>query len=380
MLTAICNRLLALLRKEYLQFFRDRALIGIVLYVFTIEIYLAGTGFNIEVRNYPTAVFDRDRTQWSVQLAEKFRLPHFRVTGLITSEAQMVDLLNRGEVSLVVVIPHGFARSLAEHNQAAIQAVTDGTLSNTSLLALGYTAQIAQNFAQELGQRLGRVQPKQTDRPPRVEVKPRVLFNPNQRGEWFAGLIELFSVITLVSLLLPAAAMVREKESGTIEQLLVTPVRPVEIMAAKIISMASIVIIASLLSLFLVIFPVFGLPWRGSLLLFLAATNLYVFCATGFGMFIATLCRNLPQTILLVIMIIAPILFLSGSWTPIEAMPPLLAAITYLSPLKHYLTIGYNILLKGAGLRALWPDFLNLNLIGFGLFTLCALQFRRQFS
>lgn len=380
MTTAMCNRLIALLGKEYRQFFRDRALIGIVLYVFTIEIYLAGTGFNIEVRNYPTAIFDRDRTQWSVQLAEKFRQPYFRVTGMITSEAEMVDLLNRGVVSLVVVIPHGFARSLAESNQATIQASSDGTLSNTSLLALGYTDQVAQDFARELGQKLGRWQPKRAEWQPEVMIKPRVLFNPNQKGEWFAGLIELFSVITLVAILLPAAAMVREKEYGTIEQLLVTPVLPVEIMAAKILSMASIVIISSLLSLFLVIFPVFHLPWRGSLLLFLGATNLYVFCATGFGMFIATLCRNLPQTILLVIMIIAPILFLSGSWTPIEAMPPLLAAITYLSPLKHYLTIGYNILLKGAGLTALWPDFLNLNLIGFGLFIICALQFRRQFS
>jgi ABC-2 type transport system permease protein len=373
-------RLGALLRKEYLQFFRDRSLIYIVLYVFTIEIYMAGTGFNIEVKNYPTAILDRDRTQWSVQLAEKFRLPHFRVTENLTTDAQMVDLLNQGDVSLVVVIPHGFARSLMENNQASIQVVTDGTLSNTALLALGYADQIAQTFAQDLGQRLGRVNPKQEGRQPQVELKPRVLYNPNQKAQWFAGLIELFSVITLVSLLLPAAAMVREKESGTIEQLLVTPVSPVEIMAAKIISMASIVLAASLCSLFLIIFPVFDLPWRGNLILFFGATALYVFCATGFGMFIATICRNLPQTILLVIMIIAPILFLSGSWTPIEAMPPILGYLTYLSPLKHYLAIGYNILLKGAGLTALWPDFLNLNILGFGLFIVCALQFRRHFS
>ena len=183
-----------------------------------------------------------------------------------------------------------------------------------------------------------------------------------------------------MSLLLPAAAMVREKESGTIEQLLVTPVRPVEIMAAKIISMASIVLAASLCSLFLIIFPVFELPWRGSLALFLAATALYVFSATGVGMFIATICRNLPQTILFVLMIIGPILFLSGSWTPIEAMPPLLGYLTYISPLKHYLGIAYTILLKGAGLAALWPDFLNLAIIGLGLFAVCAWQFRRKFS
>ncbi|MBM4288279.1 MAG: ABC transporter permease, partial [Deltaproteobacteria bacterium] len=264
-------RLGALLRKEYLQFFRDKSLIYIVLYVFTIEIYLAGTGFNIEVRNYPTAIYDMDRTQWSLQLAEKFRLPYFRVDHLISTDAEMVDLLNRGVVSLVLVIPHGFARSLAQKNQAAIQAVTDGTLSNTSLLALGYTDQIAADFAQELGQRLGTVNPKKENLQPQVVLKPRVLYNPNMKGEWFASLIELFSVITLVSLLLPAAAMVREKEYGTIEQLLVTPVRPVEIMSAKIISMASIVLTSSLFSLFLIIFPVFDLPWRGSLTLFFGA-------------------------------------------------------------------------------------------------------------
>ncbi len=371
-------RLGALLRKEYLQFWRDRSLIYIVLYVFTLEIYLAGNGFNIEVRNYPTAIFDRDRTQWSVQLAEKFRQPYFRVTENIADDAAMVDLLNRGAVSLAVVIPHGFARSLMEKNQAAIQVVTDGTLSNTSLLALGYADQITQTYALELGRRLGRLDSHRER--PQVELKTRVLYNPNQKAQWFAGLIELFSVITLVSLLLPAAAMVREKEAGTIEQLLVTPVRPVEIMAAKIISMASIVLAASLCSLFLIIFPVFALPWRGNLGLFLSATALYVFSATGVGMLIATICRNLPQTVLFVIMIIGPILFLSGSWTPIEAMPPLLGYLTYISPLKHYLNIAYSILLKGAGLVTLWPDFLQLTILGFVLFAVSAWQFRRKFS
>ena len=376
--TTATARLGALLRKEYLQFWRDRSLIYIVLYVFILEIYLAGNGFNIEVKNYPTAIFDRDRTQWSVQLAEKFRLPYFRVSENITTDRELVDLLNQGAVSLAVVIPHGFARSLMEKNQAAIQIITDGTLSNTSLLALGYADQITQRFAEELSRQLGRV--SHPERRPQLEMKTRVLYNPNQKAQWFAGLMELFSVITLVSLLLPAAAMVREKESGTIEQLLVTPVRPVEIMAAKIISMASIVLAASLCSLFLIIFPVFELPWRGSLALFLAATALYVFSATGVGMFIATICRNLPQTILFVLMIIGPILFLSGSWTPIEAMPPLLGYLTYISPLKHYLGIAYTILLKGAGLAALWPDFLNLAIIGLGLFAVCAWQFRRHFS
>ena len=162
-------RLGALLRKEYLQFWRDRSLIYIVLYVFILEIYLAGNGFNIEVKNYPTAIFDRDRTQWSVQLAEKFRLPYFRVSENITTDRELVDLLNQGTVSLAVVIPHGFARSLMEKNQAAIQIITDGTLSNTSLLALGYADQITQRFAEELSRRLGRRQSPGTPPPTGVE-------------------------------------------------------------------------------------------------------------------------------------------------------------------------------------------------------------------
>lgn len=372
--------LAALLRKEYLQFFRDRAMIYIVLYVFTVEIYVAGAGFSIEVRNYPTAVYDRDNTQLSVQLAEKFRQPYFRVTRLIYSDLEMETLLNKGTVSLVLVIPHNFARSLVEKNHAEVQAITDGTLSNTALLALAYAGQIAQEFAQEVGGRWGRSEPGAEHLRPQVKLKPRIAFNPNQKAEWFASLIELFNLITLVSILLPAAATVREKEHGTMEQLLVTPITPVEIMLAKVISMASIVLAASSLSLFLVIYPVFNLPMRGNLLLYLSATALYVFSATGVGLLIATVCRTLPQTILFLLMLMAPILFLSGSWTPPEALPVWMRLVTYLSPLKYYLTIAYGILLKDAGLAHLWPEFAGMTALGLLLFSFCAFRFRRHFG
>jgi ABC-2 type transport system permease protein len=341
---------------------------------------VAGTGFNIEVRNYPTAIYDRDNTQYSVQLAEKFRLPYFRVTHLINSDSEMQALLDKGTVSLVLVIPHNFARSLVEKNYAEVQAIADGTLSNTALLAMGYASQIAQEFAYDIGRRLGRSAPGTEHLRPQVKLKPRVDYNPNQKAEWFASLIELFSVITLVAILLPAAAMVREKERGTIEQLLVTPITPVEIMLAKVISMASIVLVSSILSLFLVIYPIFGLPWRGNLLLYLVATALYVFSATGVGLLIATVCRTLPQTILFLLMVVPPILFLSGSWTPPEAMPAGMRLITYISPLKYYIIIAYGILLKGAGLIPLWEEFVGLTVLGLLLFGFCAFQFRRSFG
>ncbi|MBM4284398.1 MAG: ABC transporter permease [Deltaproteobacteria bacterium] len=365
------RRLASLLTKEYRQFFRDRPLILIVLYVFTIEIYVAGTGFNIEVRNYPTAVYDRDRTQLSVQLAEKFRAPHFQVTHLITTDAEMEALLNQGLVSLVVLIPEGFARRLAQGREAEVQAVADGTLSNTALLALGYVELISQRFAQELAG---------PGRRPGVQVvfEPRVFFNPNLRPEWFASLIELFAVITLVSILLPAAAMVREKEYGTLEQLLVTPLRAAEIMLAKVLSMASIVLVSSLLSLFLVIYPVFALPFQAAgLPFFLISTALYVFSATGAGLLIATVCRSLSETILFLLIIIAPILFLSGSWTPLEAMPAGLRLITYLSPLRYYLNLGEGLLVRGAPWHFLLDDFVGLTLLGLALFAFSAWRFRK---
>lgn len=372
--------LLALLRKEYLQFFRDRALVCFVLYFFTVDIYIAGSGFNIEVRNYPTAIYDRDNTQISVQLAEKFRQPYFRVTHLIYTEAEMETLLNTGAVSLVLVIPHHFARNLVERNHAEIQVITDGTLSNTALLALAYASQIAQQFAQEVGTQLGRSEAAATPRRPQVNLKPRIAFNPNLQFEWYTSLMELFNAITVVAIFLPAAAAVREKEYGTIEQLLVTPATPVTIMLAKVISMASIVLASSCLSLFLVIYPLFDLPWRGNLFIYLAVTALYVFSATGVGLFIATVCRTLPQTILLLLMLLTPILFLSGSWTPPEAVPVWMRLLMYFFPLKYFISTAYGILLRDAGLESLWPELVGMAVLGLLLFSFCALRFRQRFG
>ncbi|MBW1991029.1 MAG: ABC transporter permease, partial [Deltaproteobacteria bacterium] len=293
---------------------------------------------------------------------------------------EMERLLNKGIVSLILVIPDNFARHLVEKNHAEVQVITDGTLSNTALLALAYASQIVQKFAQEVGYRWGRSKPGAEHLRPQVKLKPRIVFNPNQKYEWFISLMELFSVITMLAIYLPAAAAVREKEAGTIEQLLVTPATPVSIMLAKVISMASIVVAASCLSLFLVIYPVFSLPWRGNLFLYLAATALYVFSATGVGLFIATVCRTLPQTILFLLMLLTPILFLSGSWTPPEAMPVWMRLITLLSPLKYYISVAYGILLRNAGLGHLWPDLVGMTVLGLLFFSFCAFRFQQRFG
>jgi ABC-2 type transport system permease protein len=213
-----------------------------------------------------------------------------------------------------------------------------------------------------------------------VDLRYRVWFNPNLKSEYFMGLTELFSVITMLSILLPAAALVREKEHGTIEQLLVTPIMPYEIMLAKIIPMGVITFLATFVAIFTVLRPIFGIPLAGSLWLFLLATLIFVFTSSGLGLFLASISKSLSEVILLTLLIIAPVLFLSGSWTPLEAMPFWMKRITYFSPLRYFLEIGFSVFLKGLGLRDLWQEFAGLLAIGGLAFLLGVVKFRSSFE
>lgn len=368
------KRLWPLIRKEFLQFSRDPALLFIVLWGFTGIIYLEASAFDLEMKRIAMAVYDLDRTRASRELIDQFRRPYFRLIGAVEREEEVRSLLDSGRAFLVLVIPPGFSRRLAEGNGARVQFLIDGTISNGALVAMGYADQILERYAREIkpGMRFLKI--------PSVEVKARVRFNPNLQSEYFTALTELFVVITMVAILLPAAAMVREKEHGTVEQLLVTPLRPWEIMLAKILPMGAIVLAGAFLGLTLVVHGVFHVPLRGSLLLFFFVTAIYVFTTSGLGLGIAVLSRTLAEAILMTLLVLAPMLFLSGSWTPFEAMPSWMQRITILSPLRYYLELGFGILLKGAGLGVLWDKLLGLSLLGGLIFAVSALRFRRSFA
>jgi ABC-2 type transport system permease protein len=184
----------------------------------------------------------------------------------------------------------------------------------------------------------------------------------------------------MISILLPAAALVREKEYGTIEQLLVTPVRPHEIMLAKIIPMGAITFLTTFIAIFAVLEPLCAIPIRGNLWLFFLATLVFVFTSSGLGLFLASVSKGLSEVILLTLLMIAPILFLSGSWTPYEAMPFWMKRITYLSPLKYFLEIGFSVFLKGVGFQALWKEFVGLLVLGGLAFALGVVKFRSSFE
>jgi ABC-2 type transport system permease protein len=373
-------RVASLVRKEFLQFSRDWVILVILLYSFTVDIYLATRGFNLEVRRTPLAIYDLDRSQKSQELVEMFRLPYFVRVAFTHQEGEVRELLDKGKASMALVIPARFAQHLAEGRQASIQLIVDGTHSNSALIAMGYAARIIESYSRQIVLEKWGLTPKGLQLFPYVDLRYRVWFNPNLKSEYFMGLTELFSVITMLAILLPAAALVREKEYGTIEQLLVTPLLPYEIMLAKIIPMGAIVFLATFIAIFSVLKPIFGIPILGNLWLFLLATLVFVFTSSGLGLFLASVCKNLSEVILLVLLIITPVLFLSGSWTPVEAMPFWMKKITYLSPLKYFLEIGFSVFLKGVGFWALWREFLGLFILGGLAFLLGVVKFRSSFD
>jgi len=208
----------------------------------------------------------------------------------------------------------------------------------------------------------------------------RVWYNPNQKDAWFMSISELLTVITILAMMLPAAAAVREKERGTIEQLLVSPLSPIQVLLPKVIAMTLVILLGTALSVAAVLHGFFHVPIKGSLVLFFAVTALYTFAMSGLGLFISTLSRNLAQAVMLTIMIMMPIILLSGAWTPPEAMPSGIRQAMYASPLYYYIEMAYGILLKGAGLDILWDSLLGLIVLGSLIFTFGAWRFKRQFA
>jgi ABC-2 type transport system permease protein len=215
-------------------------------------------------------------------------------------------------------------------------------------------------------------------RGPSLDERLRVKFNPNMLSSWFASLLELLNMCTMVSLLLTAASLVREKERGTMERLLVSPARPVEIFLAKIVPTIIVVLALSAMSFLLVLVPAFGVPIRGSLVLFYAVAALYVFAMTSMGIAIALVARNMAQGVMIMILILQPMVFLSGAWNPPEAMTPWLRQLSLISPLRYFIDFGFGVILKGNGLSVLMHDVIGIAVLGAVMFAFSLAWFGRS--
>jgi ABC-2 type transport system permease protein len=368
------SRLTAMIRKECSQLFRDWPILLFVIWAFTGGVYTGGHGMGADLRDYPVLVLDLSRSAESRELISRFRAPYFKIVGYAGSDAEVVRGLDAGRASLAIVIPPEFERR-AHRGGARFQVISDGSQSMSATIAGAHIASIAGRYSVELLQaRLGGAGQA---RLPHVDARVRIEYNPNLVESWFSGLLEVLNHVTMISMLLAAAAMVREREQGTLEHLLVSPLRPWELFAAKVVPVVALVPLAALGSVYGIVHGVFGTPIRGSVALFYVVTVVHVFALASLGLAVAMLARNLGQAMLLLLLILYPMMLLSGAFTPPESMGPLMRYGGLVSPVRHYVDFGYQVLFKGNGLAYVWPDVVGILVLGVVLFAISIRRFAR---
>jgi len=368
-------RLFVMTRKELLQLRRDVPLLLFLLYSFSLSIYVSGAGISMQLNNASLLVHDGDHSESSRELIHRFRQPYFRFDGEVQDSKEGVRRLDQGTAMLLLDIPPRFHESIVGREPVSVQLLVDTTNAPQGLSAAAYASRIVGEFSFDLvASRFGGVQL------PAVESAHRVWFNQEQNETWFQSISHILRMITLFAFLLPAAALVREKEHGTVEQLLVSPVTPLQIMLSKVLAMTLVIQAATALAMVTVLKPVFGVPVKGSAALFFVMTALYSFTTAGLGLFAATITRNQAQVGMVSLLVISPMLLLSGITTPFEAMPPWVQTLMALSPLRYFVDVTYGILLKGVGLELLWDSVLAMVLLGGTMFGLGMWRFRKQFA
>lgn len=374
------RRLAVMTRKEMLQLSRDVPIGLLLVYSFTLAVYLTGNGIRSQLHNASLLVLDSDHSFSSRELIHKFQAPFFRLEGEIADPQEGLRWLDRGKAMAVLEIPPRFHEQLATGEPTAVQLLVDTTNAPQGLSAASYAARIVGRFGQEtaLARMMGADQ--SSENLPVIVSDHRVWYNPDQNDTWFESISHLLRQITIFAILLPAAAMVREKERGTVEQLLVAPLSPFQIMLPKVLAMTVVILFATAVALFGVMRPVFGVPIKGSVGLFFILTALFVFTTAGMGLAAATLARNQAQVGMMTLLVVAPMMLLSGLVAPMEALPTWTRTLMILSPLRYFIDIAHGILLKGAGLSVLWDSVLAMALLGGVLFGFGMWQFRRQFE
>ena len=374
------RRLQVMTTKELLQLMRDTPIVVYFVFAFSLNIVMGGGRPGFELKNAVVHVLDQDKSATSRDYVARFKPPFYVLHGTDGTPQESIHLLDRGDVMVTMDIPSGFEKSLQRGEPTTVQMQVDTTNSSLGLLAASYAQQITGEFGMEiLSDRMG-LTSSSAETLPVILDEQRAWFNPNQNNAWFFSIAEMLMMITLLTILLSTAATAREKERGTIEQLLVSPLTPIQILLPKVLAMTFVVLLGSMVSVFGVLIPVFHLPIKGSLPLFFALTALYGFTTSGLGLFIATVTRNLSQAGMLAIFTFVPIILFSGIHTPHEGMPRWLHAIVLFNPLAHYIDATYSILLRGAGLDLVWDSVLAMALLGGGVFGIGVWRFRRQFE
>jgi ABC-2 type transport system permease protein len=359
--------------KEVISLRRDRVMAILLVYSFSIGVLLDATGHTSSVNNASIAIVDEDRSALSRALAAAFLPPEFQRPELIAA-SQAEPAMDAGRYLFVVGVPPGFEADLRRGRAPALQVLVDATAMEQAGIGTGYIAAILdREITRFVAERDGAA-------PPPVEIVTRAAFNPNRDTVRFGSVVSLIGQISILTIILTGAALIREREHGTIEHLLAMPLAPFDIAMAKIWANGAVVLAAAVLSMLLVVEGLIGVEPAGSRLLFFAGTVLYLFAATAIGVFLATVAKSMAQFALLFFLTILPMQLLSGGDTPVEGQPDWLQALTVLLPSRHFVASSQAIIYKGAGLETVWPAFLLIAVTGAILLAISLALFRRSVS
>jgi ABC-2 type transport system permease protein len=355
--------------KELRSFLQDYVLLALVIYAFSLAVILQARSFSQELHNASIAIVDEDQSELSRRIAHAFLPPLFQPAQLI-AERNIVPLMNKGRYTFVVDIPPNFQRDVLGRRQPAIQVDVDATAMVQAGLGAGYTQQIISNEITDF------VSHAEGTALQTVNLAVRIAFNPNITTAWFTSVMAIINSVTMLAIILSGAALVREREHGTMDHLLVMPLTPFEIAMSKVWANGLVITIAVGLSLYIVVRTILGIPIAGSIPLFILGVMIYLFFATAIGIFLGTIARSMPQVGLLFLLVYLPMNLLSGGNTPLESMPPWLATIMQASPSTHFVSFAQSILYRGAGFDVVWPEFVAVAGIGGLFFVLALLRFR----
>lgn len=348
------RRLAAALRKEFRQFLRDRLVLTLVVFLYTAEIGMCTLALSFDVRNLKLALYDGERSQLSARLVERFTASEYFGELIPVASLREIDrLLDAGRADLALVIPPGFSAAAATGRAPEVQVLLSGVNSNTANAARGYAASIVGRFARDV---LIEAASRQGAAPalPGIAAEIRVWYNPQLEFKLFMAISMLVTAGLSAGLITAAAGLVREKESGTIEQIVVTPLRSRELIAAKAAPPFAVGMLA--LAPGLLLLKGFGVPLAGSVALFVGASALALAAFLAIGFFIGTLAQTLQQALLLTFFVLFPLMFLSGTIVPLESTPLAMRALSYLSPVRYYMEVALGVLMKGVGSDVLWPQ------------------------
>jgi ABC-2 type transport system permease protein len=359
--------------KELRSFLRDYVLLGLVIYAFSLAIIAQAQSSSQEVHNASVGIVDEDRSPLSRRIAGAFLPPYFQAPQPVT-ERDIVPLMNAGKFTFIIDIPPNFERDAIAGRRPGLQINVDATAMVQAGLGASYAQQI---ITAEIDSFLSRAEGAPAAP---VDLVARIAFNPNVETSWFTSVMGIINSITMLAIVLAGAAIVREREHGTMDHLLVMPLTPFEIAASKVWANGLVIIVAVGLSLYFVVRGLLHVPIAGSVPLFLAGTAVYLFFATAIGIFLGTVARSMPQLGLLYLLVYVPISLLSGANTPLESMPKWMAAIAQFSPTAHFVSLAQAILYRGAGFAVVWKQFLTVALIGGLFFALALLRFRKVAS